>query len=232
VSDDKTKLETILDYEFRDPALYERALTHPSFAYETSKAARDNQRMEFLGDAVLGLAIARRLFGDYGDLSEGRLSRMKAALVCEDTLAVVAEKIGLGDDIRLGRGEQASGGRSKPSILSDALEAVFAAVYLDAGYRTAEALINRLFDDLIHSARDGSLVIDHKTALQEYAQAGGDARPKYEVLESTGPAHDRMFTIRVSLNGETLGEGSGRSKKEAQKRAAKAALEAIRGRPS
>jgi dsRNA-specific ribonuclease len=125
--------------------------------------------MEFLGDAVLGLAIARRLFGDYGDLSEGRLSRMKAALVCEDTLAVVAEKIGLGDDIRLGRGEQASGGRSKPSILSDALEAVFAAVYLDAGYRTAEALINRLFDDLIHEGTS-SLHADARSCRDRQVQ--------------------------------------------------------------
>jgi ribonuclease-3 len=218
------ELMAALAHTFARPELLVRALTHPSYAHEEAHVESDNQRLEFLGDAVLGLLIARRLFERYPDLPEGRLSRIKAALVCEDTLAAVAEDLHVGGHLLLGKGEQASGGGSKASILADAVEALFAAVYLDGGYEAAERVVDHLFGHRFEEARRGYLVFDSKTALQELIQSQGDDRPVYRVTHQEGPAHDRTFVVQVSIGGAVVAEGSGHSKKEAEKRAASAAL--------
>ena len=142
------EIEAALGHAFRDRALFEQAMTHPSYAHEHPEVVRDNQRMEFLGDAVLGLVVAQQLFVRYPDLPEGRLSRIKAALVCEDTLASLSDELGIGAHLRLGRGEKATGGEAKSSILADAMEAVFAAVYRDGGYPAAEHVVIRLFSEI------------------------------------------------------------------------------------
>ena len=225
---DWSALESALSYQFQDRSLLEAALTHPSYAHENPDAVEaDNQRLEFLGDAMLGLSVARVLYDRYPDHPEGKLSPMKSALVCEDTLASLADGLGLGKLILLGRGEKSSGGGRKASILSDAMEAVLAAVYIDGGYREAARVIDHLFADLYDEAHRGRLVLDYKTLLQEYAQSLGDQRPIYRVTERRGPPHDRVFRIEVSLGGTAIAEGEGRSKKEAEKNAAGAALEVL-----
>lgn len=226
---DFAAIESAIGYTFKNRSLLESSLTHPSFAHENPKAiTTDNQRLEFLGDAVLGLIIARELYDRYPDLPEGHMSRIKSALVCEDTLAVIATRLELGQRLLLGRGETSSGGNKKASILSDGCEAVFASVYLDGGYDAIVPVIGHLFADLFEEARQGSLVSDYKTALQEHAQAGGDQRPAYRVVERSGPAHDRLFRVVVALGGKDLAEGQGRSKKEAEKAAAGAAIRLLK----
>jgi ribonuclease III len=224
------EIEASLGHSFGDRRLFEQAMTHPSYAHEHPESTRDNQRMEFLGDAVLGMVIAQQLFERYPELPEGRLSRIKAALVCEDTLASLSEELGLGTHLRLGRGERATGGQAKASILADAMEALFAAVYHDGGYDAAATVVTRLFAERFEEARHGELVFDSKTALQEHVQARGDDRPHYEVEAIDGPPHSRVFTVSVTLRGERLASGRGRSKKEAEKRAAAGALRALRKR--
>ena len=231
VSPDWSRLESALHHQFDDRTLLNTAMTHPSYAHENpDEVQTDNQRLEFLGDAMLGLSVARRLFARYPDLPEGNLSRIKSALVCEDTLATLAEKLGLGDLILLGRGETTSGGAKKASILSDALEAVIAAVYLDGGYRAAMNVIDGLFEGLYEDAYRGKLVSDFKTVLQEHAQSLGDQRPAYRVIDRRGPPHERVFRIAVALGGKDIAEGEGRSKKEAEKNAAGIALKVLSSR--
>jgi ribonuclease-3 len=223
------ELEAALGHRFGARTLLRQALTHPSYNHENPElSAGDNQRLEFLGDAVLGLVIARTLYGRYGDLPEGRLSRLKSALVCEDTLAALADELGVGPALLLGKGEHVTSGHRKASILADAVEALLGAIYLDADYETAAAVIDRLFAVRVGDAFDGTLIWDHKTALQEYAQAHGGARPKYRVTGSEGPAHDRSFTVVVSFEGVDIGEGRGSSKKEAEKDAAADAMRRLR----
>ena len=227
---DVSAIERAIGYSFKDRSLLESSLTHPSFAHENPSAdTTDNQRLEFLGDAVLGLVIARELYDRYPELPEGHMSRIKSALVCEDTLAVIATRLNLGDCLLLGRGETSSGGGKKASILSDGCEALFAAVYLDGGYEAIVPVIGQLFADMFEEARQGSLVSDYKTALQEHAQSSGDYRPAYRVVERSGPAHDRLFRVVVALGGKDLAEGLGRSKKEAEKAAAGAAIKLLKG---
>lgn len=229
---DSEALEPHLGYVFNDHNLLVRALTHPSFAHESpGVGGSDNQRLEFLGDAVLGLSVARQLFARFPSLPEGRLSRMKAALVCEDTLADLGRRLGLGQYLRLGRGERASGGTDKASIVSDAVEAVLAAIYIDGGYSAAADVIERLFGDLFEDAHAGRLVDDYKTALQEHAQGVASSRPIYKVVERSGPPHLRLFKVAVSVAGEVLAQGEGRSKKEAEKVAAGRALRRLLSDP-
>jgi ribonuclease-3 len=207
------------------PELLERALTHRSFAYENG-GLPTNERLEFLGDSVLGLIVTDTLFRQYPDLPEGQLAKLRAAVVNMRALAGVARGLRLGDYVRLGKGEEGTGGRDKSSILADTLEAVLGAVYLDCGLHEADALVHRLFDPVIaRSARLGA-GLDWKTSLQELTAAEILGVPEYHVDES-GPDHQKSFRASVRIAGRTYGEGEGRSKKEAEQQAAEAAWTSI-----
>jgi ribonuclease-3 len=205
--------------------LLERALTHRSFAYENG-GLPTNERLEFLGDSVLGLIVTDTLFREYPDLPEGQLAKLRAAVVNMRALAGVARGLHLGSYVRLGKGEEGTGGRDKSSILADTLEAVLGAVYLDCGLTEADALVHRLFDPVIaQSARLGA-GLDWKTSLQELTAAEVMGVPEYHVEES-GPDHQKSFRATVRIAGRTYGEGEGRSKKEAEQQAAEAAWTSI-----
>jgi ribonuclease-3 len=205
--------------------LLERALTHRSFAYENG-GLPTNERLEFLGDSVLGLIVTDTLFREYPDLPEGQLAKLRAAVVNMRALAGVARGLQLGSFVRLGKGEEGTGGRDKSSILADTLEAVLGAVYLDRGLGEADALVHRLFDPVIaRSARLGA-GLDWKTSLQELTAAEIMGVPEYHVEES-GPDHQKSFRASVRIAGRTYGEGEGRSKKEAEQQAAEAAWTSI-----
>jgi ribonuclease-3 len=207
------------------PELLERALTHRSFAYENG-GLPTNERLEFLGDSVLGLIVTDTLFREYPDLPEGQLAKLRAAVVNMRALAEVARGLRLGDYVRLGKGEEGTGGRDKSSILADTLEAVLGAVYLDRGLDQADALVHQLFDPVIaRSARLGA-GLDWKTSLQELTAAEILGVPEYHVDES-GPDHQKSFRASVRIGGRTYGEGEGHSKKEAEQQAAEAAWTSI-----
>lgn len=222
-------LEGRIGYSFRQRALCESALTHKSWLNERHGADRtDNERLEFLGDAVLALAVSDMLMKLFPDRSEGELSKTRAALVSEVGLAKAAESIGLGEWIFLGRGEDQAGGRRKPSILSDALEALVGAVYLDSGYVAAHQVTERLFANALRDA-DSSARFDFKSRLQERSQALLQATPQYAVVGQEGPDHDRRFEVAILLDGREYGRATGRSKKEAEQSAAAKALDVIEG---
>jgi ribonuclease-3 len=208
-----------------DDALLERALTHRSFAYEHG-GLPTNERLEFLGDSVLGVVITDTLFRAHPDLSEGRLAKLRAAVVNARALAEVARTIGLGDHVKLGRGEEATGGRHKSSILSDTVEAVIGAVYLSGGFPASDALVHLLFDPLMENAARLGAGLDWKTSLQELSAEHSLGVPEY-VIEDTGPDHQKTFTAQVKVGGELYGHGTGRSKKEAEQQAAETAYTAI-----
>lgn len=222
------ELEKKLNYTFRDPALLEEALSHSSYANEHRSARlRSNERLEFLGDSVLGFVTAEFLFLQHPDLPEGDLTRIRAALVCEQSLFEVAQKLDLGSYLKLGRGEESGGGRTRTSILADATEAVFAAVYLDGGIAAASALIHRCLleaerEEVVEERRR-----DYKTALQELVQRQADQVLAYRMVGEAGPDHAKTFQAEVLLNGKILGGGSGHSKKEAEQAAARSALEVL-----
>jgi ribonuclease III len=201
--------------------LMELAVTHRSYAYEHG-GLPTNERMEFLGDAVLGLVVTESLYRRYPDVSEGQLAKMRAAIVNARALADVARTLGLGSLLRLGRGEEITGGRDKSSILADTLEAVIGAVYLEHGLAAAEALVHRLFDPLVEHAATLGAGLDWKTSLQELSSVLEMGAPEYSVEES-GPDHAKVFRARVLFAGEEWGVGEGRSKKEAEQQAAEAA---------
>ena len=205
-------------------ALMEQALTHRSFAYENG-GLPTNERMEFLGDAVLGLVVTESLYRRYPDVAEGHLAKMRAAIVNARALADVARSLGLGALLRLGRGEEITGGRDKSSILADTLEAVIGAVYLEHGLAAAEAVVHRLFDPLVEHASTLGAGLDWKTSLQELTAALALGVPEYAV-EEAGPDHAKVFRARVMLVDEVWGEGEGSSKKEAEQQAAEAAYRA------
>jgi ribonuclease III len=214
-------LEDALGIRFRDPSLLKAALTHRSYAFEQD-VQPTNERLEFLGDAVLGLVITDLAYRAYGDLSEGELAKGRAAMVNMTMLAEVARELGLGEGVRLGRGEELSGGRDKASILADTMEAVFGAVYLDRGLDVAAQLITRLFWPRMEAYARGEGERDYKTLLQELAAQDIGRLPEYRVRER-GPDHQKEFTATVYLNGREFGRGTGRSKKEAEQRAAREA---------
>ena len=218
-------LEARLGYTFQDKSLLELALTHSSYANESGVGSRGcNERLEFLGDSILGFVTAAHLYKTYPDKPEGELTRQRADLVCEKNLAAVAEQIGLGAALRLGHGEDMGGGRSRPSILADATEAVLAAVYLDGGLDEARGVIHRLILGTDQAKAHSS---DYKTALQELVQRQKDQVLSYELVEATGPDHNKQFTSRVLLNGGVVGQGSGNSKKRSEQAAARQAIEAL-----
>jgi ribonuclease-3 len=212
------KLCDILEYQFCQPQLLEEALTHRSFG------GCDNERLEFLGDSILNLVIAAELFRSYPQASEGELSRLRASLVKGDTLARLARDIGLGDYLRLGSGELKNGGFRRNSILSDALEAVFGAVYLDAGFEICRDLILRLYEEGLNRLPAIDELKDPKTRLQEYLQARQQALPVYSVLAVTGAAHAQSFTVECSIDKlRTVARGT--SRRRAEQEAARQALE-------
>ena len=223
------ELETRLGHSFKDASLLETALTHSSYANENAAAhCVCNERLEFLGDSVLGVTVADFLYRQYPDMPEGRMTRLRAELVCEQSLYHVAQKLDLGCCLRLGKGEEHNGGRRRPSILSDAVEALIAAMYLDAGMETASAFIHRyLLDDL--GPMEPVFTTDFKTALQERVQRQNGQALAYELVGEEGPDHAKIFTMQVLLNGEPIGRGTGRTKKEAEQSAARDAMEAMKG---
>ncbi len=223
------ELEETLGYTFNNPQLLECALTHRSFAAEHSDIAEDNERLEFLGDAVLELVMTRLLFDLYGNAySEGDLTRMRAFLVNEAQLAKQAEGIGLGHYIRLGKGEERSGGRRKKSILADTFEAVMGAIYLDGGLEPCFSFVKRLFNQVLSEITDHFLIEDYKSALQELTQARFHVVPTYRVEKISGPDHNRTFEVAIILDGKVLARGEGSSKKKAEQDAAKEALKKLK----
>ncbi len=213
-----------LGHEFRDASLLETALTHRSYAHEhRDEDKRDNERLEFLGDAVLGLVVSAALCERYPKATEGELTQRRSDVVCEASLAAVARSIALGEVLRVGRGEEQTGGRQKPRLLCCALEACFGAVYLDGGFAAAKGVLEALFAAQLEGSAPGS--DDHKSRLQEFSQGRYGITPSYQVVQSTGPDHDRVFRVRVHVTKEIHGEGEGRSKTEAEQRAAEQALD-------
>jgi len=211
-------LEERLGYRFEDKALLRLALTHPS-----ALEKKDNQRLEFLGDAVLEYCVSELLYQKYPKFPEGELTARRAALVCEETLKTLAEGFELGEHLRMGHGEETTGGRGKPAILADAMEAVIAAVSLDGGMDAARELVGRMFaDDEALAALKGR---DDKGELQAYTQAQGLGLPEYTVIAEEGPPHDRRYTAGVKIAGKPAAEGTGGSKKAAEQAAARKALE-------
>ncbi|MDO9379120.1 MAG: ribonuclease III [Nocardioidaceae bacterium] len=208
-----------------DRGLLTHALTHRSFAYENGNVP-NNERLEFLGDAVLGLVVTDTLFNGHPDLPEGRLAKLRAAVVNARALADVARTLGIGPHLRLGRGEESTGGRDKSSILSDTVEALLGAVYLQFGYEGATRVVHQMFDPVIANAAGLGAGLDWKTSLQELSADNALGVPEYRLTES-GPDHQKTFVAKVRVGGQTYGEGVGRSKKEAEQQVAETAWRAI-----
>jgi ribonuclease-3 len=217
-------LEKSVGYCFRDHSLLKEALTHRSRANEVSGGLPDNQRLEFLGDSILGFLVGRELFLRHPDWKEGELSRLRSALVDEGNLARLARTLELGSFLDLGKGEEASGGREKKSLLADAYEALVAAIYLDGGMQSVQRVVKSQFGPLLEASAPAGLTRDYKTELQEFTQSSLGTMPRYELLESVGPDHDRTYRVAVMVQDVVAGEGDGRSKKAAQQAAAREAL--------
>jgi len=221
------QLENKLGYVFKNKALLREALTHSSYANENKKKKlNNNERLEFLGDSILGVTVAEFLYKTHPEMREGQMTRLRAELVCEAYLASVAEEIGLGDKLLLGRGEETGGGRKRPSITADAVEAIIAAVYLDSDFSEAVKLIYRFIIDPYREGKK-STVSDYKTELQEFIQRKSGQILTYEMKESIGPDHDKKFVYYALINGEIVGMGVGRTKKEAEQAAAGDALKRL-----
>ena len=221
------KLEEKIGYSFKDKSLLQTALTHSSYANEKHDRSLSYERLEFLGDSILGLVTAEFLYSHEPALPEGRMTRLRAELVCEASLKKVAEELGIGEYMRLGKGEERSGGRGRASILADMVESVIAAIYLDSGMDAARSFI---IDRLLKNADLGEQhkIADYKTELQELVQRKSDSHISYELTGESGPDHNKTFSFCVYINGVAAGQGSGRSKKEAEQAAACAALEKMR----
>jgi len=230
--DEFEELQERIGYRFRDRGLLEHALTHKSRAAEdASGGVADNESLEFLGDAVLGLVVAEMLFRKYPHYNEGQKSKIKASVVSTQALARRAEQIQLGDHLLLGRGEEKTGGRFKQALLADGYEALIAALYLDGGLAAAAGFLERELTDAIESGAGEPVVgQDYKSALQERLQALGRPLPEYRVAAESGPDHRKEFTIAVVVAGEVLGTASGKAKKEAEQEAARLAVEQLGGR--
>ena len=223
------ELEAAIDYRFMDRTLLEESLTHRSFTNEAAdRGIRDNERLEFFGDAVLAFCVSRELLEHFPASREGELTRARAALVDERSLAAIADEIGLGRHLRLGRGEERTGGRTKRSLLANAFEALLAAVCLDGGIEAAQRLVQGRLVPHFHDIARRASGQDAKTEFQEFAQATRGTTPCYTLIEATGPDHARIFTVAVSLGAEEYGRGRGGSKKAAEQEAARHGLERLR----
>ena len=221
-------LTEALGYTFQSPALLRQALTHRSLINESSgDNSQHNERLEFLGDAVVDLSIGHYLMEHLPQAREGELSKLRAMVVSEASLALAATQLNLGQYLRLGRGEEQTGGRKKVSVLADAFEALMGAIYLDGGFYAANAVIHRILEPLIVTAVEGDLDRDHKTRLQELAQGQWHVMPRYAVLEERGPDHAKVFTVAVYLDEKEVARAEGHSKKAAEQRAARRALASL-----
>lgn len=219
-------IEVRIAHRFANRELLERALTHKSHANE-NRVLSHNERLEFLGDAVLNLVISEYLMTNCPDSTEGDLSRLRAALVSELALSVIAREIGLGAYLFLGKGEEQTGGRDKDSLLANSLEALIAAVYLDAGHAAVEQFVIRFFDEMIRKTCASRGTLDYKTELQELCQERLKTLPEYRVVSEAGPDHKKQFTVELTIKGEIHGRGTGRSKKEAEQNAAMEAVKLL-----
>ncbi|MBQ9843423.1 MAG: ribonuclease III [Oscillospiraceae bacterium] len=219
-------LEIAIGYRFRNITLLQNALTHSSYANERwHDSLKSNERLEFLGDSILGMVVAEYLYKNFPDRPEGELTRMRADMVCEASLAAIADKIDLGTHLLLGHGEERFGGRTRASILADAVESVIAACFLDGGMAAARDFIQRFVLTDVPVKRLHN--VDYKTALQELVQQKKNQVLAYALVGESGPDHDKQFQVEVSLNGQVVGEGSGSSKKRAEQAAAQKAIEAL-----
>lgn len=218
------QLEHAIGYRFNNLSFVQTALSHRSYVNEVRDEISDNQRLEFLGDSVLGIIIAEELFRRHPNSDEGFLSGVQATLVCEPALFDVAVRIDLGRFLRLGRGEELSGGRQKPSLLADAYEALLAAIYLDGGIESARSVVVKLHRELLERPRRDHSPEDDKSKLQRITQSGSTSRPAYAIVDERGPAHARIFVAEVTIEGKIAGRGEGKTKKIAQQKAALAAL--------
>lgn len=220
------ELQKRLGYTFRDAALLQTALSHSSYANESRGGGESNERLEFLGDSILGMVVAEHLYLTYPAMPEGRMTRLRAELVCEHSLYAVAKEMDIGRGLRLGKGEEHTGGRTRPSILADCVEAIIAAMYLDGGMEVAKSFIHR---HILNNINGGAAarVTDNKTALQELIQKKNDQKLEYHILSESGPDHCKEFLADVCLNGVRIGSGVGRTKKEAEQSAARQALEEL-----
>ena len=222
---DLSELEKRIDYEFHDKQLLTQALMHSSYANEkTGDATNGNERLEFLGDAVLETVISSYLFEKYQEKTEGELTKMRAALVCEMSLGRAAKKIGIGDFLLLGKGEESGGGRVHVPILADTVEAVIGASYLDGSFQAASRVVYSFLKEEIENAANGNFIKDSKSLLQEKLQRGGSCKITYRIIGEEGPDHAKRFSAEVYADGKLLGRGSGKSKKEAESAAAEDAL--------
>ena len=220
---DFTEFEKKIGYTFKNKELLHEALSHSSYANELKRGRNSNERLEFLGDSVLSIVVSKHLFTHFKHLPEGELTKIRASLVCEKALFEFSKKIDLGKHILLGKGEENSGGRTRPSIVSDAFEAVIAAVFLDGGMEEAEKYVLSFIPKNLEANSSKSLH-DYKTMLQEIIQKNPEERVEYVLADQTGPDHDRNFVIQVRLNSNVIGTGEGHSKKQAEQAAAREAL--------
>ncbi len=221
------ELDSSLGIGFHDHALLQQALFHRSYLNEAEEEVESNERLEFLGDAILGLIVSDKLYRDYPGLSEGHLSQLRAILVRWDALARVAERINLGEYLMLGRGEEMSGGRARPSNLAGALEALIGAAFLDGGLTRARKLVLRLLKEDFDDIAARGVTADSKSELQHVAQTRWHEIPQYRLISSEGPDHAKLFTVEVAVGERVLGRGQGRSKKQAELNAARQALETL-----
>lgn len=224
---DLSELQSQCDYVFETRGLLERALTHRSYMTENDRIDRDNQRLEYLGDAVLGLIVAEALFRGDEEVDEGILSKRQSHVVRRSALARVGRQLDLGGFLRLGKGEVQSGGRQRESLLADAYEALLGAIYLDGGFGAVKRVVLRLHEDLLEEAFEARRPTDFKSRLQEFTQKQLGLQPGYRIVSESGPAHDKTFVAEVAVGEECRGTGEGRSKQEAEQRAAGEALEQL-----
>lgn len=215
-----------IKYEFKNPDYLEKALTHSSFVQEKNqRCGKDNERLEFLGDAFFDAVISEELFRKLTKIPEGKLTKLRASIVCEKSLAEQGKKLELGKFLKMGKGEEHMGGRERDSIVADAMEAVMAAIFLDGGFEEAKNFILRTFRDTIEDAVSGKLTKDYKTELQESLQTNGDVKIYYQTDKEEGPDHNKTFYVSLFVDGRQIGKGVGKSKKEAEQNAARYALE-------
>ncbi|MDD5190087.1 MAG: ribonuclease III [Dehalococcoidales bacterium] len=220
-------LQTVLGVTFKQISLLSQALTHSSYANENPGAGVSNERLEFLGDAVLDLIVAENLYRNFPELPEGQMTKIRSYLVKQETLALLAKSLDLGAQLYLGKGEENSGGQDKPANLARALEAVIAAVYLDQGLKVTETVVLRLIEPEFQVAISEDIVTDYKSRLQEYLQAQSQSAPNYHLIATEGPDHAKTFVVEARLNDTVLSTGIGRAKKLAEMEAARLALEKL-----
>ncbi len=218
-------IETRLGYFYKNKSILSLALTHSSYANENKNSKGYNERLEFLGDSVLSIIVSKYLFTNFPKMPEGELSKTRAALVCEKSLAAFAREIQLGSFLLLGKGELQNGGNDRDSILADAFEALIASLYLDGGIEVAEKFVLKFISEQMEEKKIFTAFVDYKTELQEIIQQNKEEKVEYVVVDESGPAHDKSFTVEVHLNSNVIGKGIGKSKKIAEQMAAKEAME-------